>query len=75
MQLGDRASFEACNVATANACGDILIQINGDFEPPMNWDMIIESAFAGTLTSTTAVLWVGDGQDPVWEGHDSMRAI
>lgn len=61
VQTGDGASVGAWNMAARACCGDILIQINDDFEPPMNWDVMIESGFADMLNSQPAVLRVSDG--------------
>ena len=60
IQTGDGASVGAWNLATAASCGDILIQINDDFEPPMGWDVMIEQAFAGKHADPAA-LKVSDG--------------
>jgi hypothetical protein len=60
IQSGPGASVGAWNLAAAASCGDILIQINDDFEPPMGWDVQIEQAFASKLHEP-AVLKVSDG--------------
>ena len=60
IQTGNGASVGAWNLAAAASCGDILIQINDDFEPPMGWDVMIEQAFAGKHADPAA-LKVSDG--------------
>jgi hypothetical protein len=60
IQTGNGASVGAWNLAAAASCGDILIQINDDFEPPMGWDVMIEQAFAGKYADPAA-LKVSDG--------------
>lgn len=60
IQTGTGASVGAWNQAAASSCGDILIQINDDFEPPMGWDVQIEQAF-GSKLHEPAVLKVNDG--------------
>jgi hypothetical protein len=60
IQSGPGASVGAWNLAAAASCGDILIQINDDFEPPMGWDVQIEQAFGSKLTEPAA-LKVSDG--------------
>jgi glycosyltransferase involved in cell wall biosynthesis len=60
IQTGNGASVGAWNLAAAASCGDILIQINDDFEPPMGWDVMIEQAFAGKYADSAA-LKVSDG--------------
>lgn len=56
----DGASVGAWNLAARASCGQILVQINDDFEPPMHWDVMLESAFADMLEKP-AVLRVSDG--------------
>jgi hypothetical protein len=60
IQTGNGASVGAWNLAAAASCGEILIQINDDFEPPMGWDVMIEQAFAGKYADPAA-LKVSDG--------------
>ena len=60
IQTGNGASVGAWNLAAAASCGDILIQINDDFEPPMGWDLMIEQSFAGKYADPAA-LKVSDG--------------
>lgn len=56
------ASVGAWNLAAAASCGQILIQINDDFNPPMHWDALIEEAFAQQPDrQKPAVLRVSDG--------------
>jgi hypothetical protein len=55
----ENASVGAWNLAAASSSGEVLIQINDDFEPPMGWDEQIVAAFGGI--ETPAVLRVGDG--------------
>ena len=56
------ASVGAWNLAAAASCGDILVQINDDFEPPMHWDKQLEAAFANDEEpNKPAVLRVSDG--------------
>jgi hypothetical protein len=61
IQTGQGASVGAWNLAAAASCGEILVQINDDFEPPMGWDVMIEQAFGEYLTLQPAVLKVSDG--------------
>lgn len=56
------ASVGAWNLAAAASCGDILVQINDDFEPPMRWDELLEEAFTrAEEPGKPAVLRVSDG--------------
>lgn len=56
------ASVGAWNLAAAASCGEILVQINDDFEPPMHWDTLIEEAFTcAEEPGKPAVLRVSDG--------------
>lgn len=61
IQTGPGAAVGAWNLAAFASCGDILVQINDDFEPPMGWDVMIEQGFADKLTTSPAVLRVSDG--------------
>jgi hypothetical protein len=61
------ASVGAWNMAAAASCGEILIQLNDDFDPPMHWDMMIEKAFTDQQAlKKPAALHVSDGhrKDP-----------
>lgn len=56
------ASVGAWNLAAGASCGQILVQINDDFEPPMHWDKLIEEAFTlADEPNIPAVLRVSDG--------------
>ena len=54
------ASVAAWNLAAASSAGQILIQLNDDFIPPMHWDRLILEAMSGKLNEP-AVLQVSDG--------------
>lgn len=54
------ASVAAWNAAASASSGQIIIQLNDDFIPPMHWDKMILEAFAGKLDAP-AVLQVSDG--------------
>jgi hypothetical protein len=61
------ASVGAWNMAAAASCGQILIQLNDDFDPPMHWDVMIEQAITETQALEKPVaLRVSDGhrKDP-----------
>lgn len=64
------ASVGAWNMAAAASCGQILIQLNDDFDPPMHWDVMIESAFENHATKNQSY----DPMNPFasfWASHEA----
>jgi len=57
---GSGASVGAWNAAAQASAGQILVQLNDDFIPPMHWDTLILEAFAGKI-GQPAALHVSDG--------------
>ena len=57
---GRNDSVTAWNCAAAVASGQILVQLNDDFTPPMHWDRLMLDAF-GEKISEPAALHVSDG--------------
>ena len=56
----NRGNVDAYNRAAYKSCGDILVQVHDDLEPPPNWDLEIKARI-GDWTER-AVLHVDDGQ-------------
>ena len=56
---GSGGCVAAWNAAAVKSCGDILIQVSDDWNPPMFWDEIILEAIGDT--SKQSVLAISDG--------------
>lgn len=56
---GSGGCVAAWNAAAVKSCGDVLIQVSDDWNPPMFWDEIILEAIGDT--SKQSVLAISDG--------------
>lgn len=56
---GKGGPVAAWNAAAAKSCGEILIQLSDDWDPPMHWDALVIDAIGDA--SKSAVLAVSDG--------------
>lgn len=72
VQSSNNASVGAWNLAAKSCCGEIMIQINDDFEPPLNWDTMIEFAFENHATKNQSF----DLMNPFanfWASHEAEK--
>jgi hypothetical protein len=56
---GSSGSVAAWNAAAQKSCGEVLLQLSDDWNPPMHWDEILLNAIGDT--SQEKVLAIGDG--------------